>query len=100
MLGCPLKCYHRRAGFVERGSLARSTREARVDGHTLHVYAEGEERKIVFFRGVIDGEESETECDYFAGISLEIEVCKGMCDMHSDCTHTSLILTRQSKLSS
>ena len=54
-----------------------------------------------FFRGVIDGEERDTECecDYFARISLEIEVCKGMCDMHSECTHTS-ILRRQSKLSS
>ena len=54
----------------------------------------------LFFRGVIDGEESETESNSFARIYLEIEVCKGMCDMHSDCTHTSLILKRQSKLSS
>ena len=46
----------------------------------------GEEREVVF-RGVIDGEESETECDYFARISLETEMCKGMCDMYSDCTH-------------
>ena len=40
-------------------------------------------------REVIDGKASETEREYFARISLELEVCKGMCEAYSDSTHVS-----------
>ena len=38
--------------------------------------------------------------DHFARISLEIVVCKGMCEADSDCTHASFRQRRQFCLSS
>ena len=50
-------------------------------GNTPHVYVKEEEWEF-FFNKV-----SSMECDFFARISLEIEVRKGMCEAESDCTH-------------
>ena len=49
----------------------------------------------LFSRDVVDGKENETPRDHFARISLEIEMCTGMCKADSDCTHTSFVQNRQ-----
>ena len=44
----------------------------------------------VVYRVVSYGKESELECAIIcANFPLEIEVRKGMCEAHSDCTHAS-----------
>ena len=52
-------------------------------GNALHVYVQGDQWEFMY-RSVIDGKESLDE--HF----LEIEVCTGMREADSDCTHASL----------
>ena len=77
--------------FIER---------ALVDRRVLHVCIPEEEWKIVY-QNIIDGKENETKCtNKLPGLSLEIEVCNGMCEADSDCTRPSLDQERQTCLSS
>ena len=55
----------------------------------LHIYVQEEEWKFVC-QDAIDGKVNETEREIILReLSLEIEVCKGMCEAYSDRTHTS-----------
>ena len=56
----------------------------------LRVYVQEEEWKFVY-QDAIDGKVNETErVIILRELSLEIEVCKGMCEAYSDRTHASL----------